>query len=113
MATPRPAAASSSPNAKPLGFSSVLWRLPAAQAAGSSRFIGQPMKIILVGAEGDVGRSAYNELSTRHEIITVGRSTGQIRVDISDRSSIDVMYKQAGRNDALMCAAGEVHFGPL
>jgi NADP-dependent 3-hydroxy acid dehydrogenase YdfG len=71
------------------------------------------MKIIMVGSEGDVGRAAYAELSTRHEIITVGRSSGDIRADISDRSSIEAMYERVGNADAVVSAAGAVHFGPL
>ena len=71
------------------------------------------MKIILVGANGDIGRAAFAELSTRHEIISVGRNSGDIQVDISDRSSIEQMYCSTGQIDAVISTAGEVHFGPL
>jgi len=46
------------------------------------------MKIILIGASGDIGKAALSELSTRHEIITVGRNSGDIKADIADRDSI-------------------------
>lgn len=71
------------------------------------------MKIIVIGASGDVGRAACDELSSRHEIIKVGRSSGDIHADISDRASIEAMYRQAGKVDAVVSTAGEVHFGAL
>ncbi|WP_282607034.1 short chain dehydrogenase [Pelagibius sp. Alg239-R121] len=71
------------------------------------------MKIIAVGAEGDIGRAAYGELSTRHEIIKVGRNSGDIHADIADRASIEAMYRKVGKVDAVVSTAGAVHFGPL
>ena len=69
------------------------------------------MKIIVIGAEGDVGRAACDALSARHEIIRAGRTSGDIQVDITDRTSIDAMYKNAGKIDAVVTSVGEVHFG--
>ncbi|WMS43264.1 NAD-dependent epimerase/dehydratase family protein [Acuticoccus sp. MNP-M23] len=71
------------------------------------------MKIIVVGASGDIGRAACEELGARHDLIRVGRSSGDIQVDMSDRASIDAMYARAGRVDAVVSTAGDVHFGPL
>lgn len=71
------------------------------------------MRIILIGASGVVGRAACGELGKRHEIIEAGRSSGDVRVDITDRDSIDAMYRQTGRVDAVVCAFGSVHFAPL
>ncbi|GAB2185992.1 short chain dehydrogenase [Roseibium sp. LAB1] len=71
------------------------------------------MKIIIVGAAGAIGQAACAELSTRHEIITAGRSAGDIKVDLADEESIDAMYAEAGLVDAVICAAGEVAFGRL
>jgi NAD(P)-dependent dehydrogenase (short-subunit alcohol dehydrogenase family) len=71
------------------------------------------MKIIIIGAEGDVGQVASNALQTRHEVIKAGRSGGDIRVDIGDRASIVAMYKELGSIDAVVCTAGNVHFGAL
>lgn len=67
----------------------------------------------MIGAEGDIGQVVCAELSARHEIIKVGRNSGDIRADISDRASIEAMYQKAGKVDAVMSAAGAVHFGPL
>lgn len=71
------------------------------------------MKIILIGASGDVGQAAYDELSRRHNVVCAGRSTGDVTVDIGDRHSIEAMYDTVGAFDAVVCAAGHVHFAPL
>lgn len=71
------------------------------------------MKIIIVGAEGDIGNAACSELAVRHDIIKVGRTSGELQVDLSDRSSIETLYEKTGKVDAVVCTAGVVHFGPL
>jgi len=71
------------------------------------------MKIILVGAAGDVGKAAYDALSGRHEIITAGRSSGDVKVDLASPESIGAMYREVGPVDAVISAAGEVEFGLL
>jgi len=71
------------------------------------------VKIVLVGASGTVGRAIINELSDRHEIVRVGRSGGDAQVDITSEDSIKEMYEKTGAFDALVCAAGDAHFGPL
>jgi len=71
------------------------------------------MKIVVIGAHGDIGNAACAELAERHEVITAGRSSGDIRVDITKRASIDEMYRKTGKIDAVVSAVGDVHFGPL
>ncbi len=71
------------------------------------------MKIIIVGAGGAVGKPALDELSRRHEIISVGRSSGDIQADIEDVESIRAMYAATGQVDAVVCAVGHGHFGPV
>ncbi|MGL4236682.1 short chain dehydrogenase [Tabrizicola sp.] len=71
------------------------------------------MKIIVVGAEGDVGRAVCAELSGRHEIIRVGRTSGDVQADLADRSSIEAMYRRIGKVGAVVSAAGSVHFAAL
>ncbi len=71
------------------------------------------MKIIVIGAHGDIGRAACAELADRHEVIKAGRNSGDIRVDITERASIDEMYRKTGNVDAVVSAVGDVHFGPL
>lgn len=71
------------------------------------------MRIIIVGAEGDIGRAASEELGKRHDIIRAGRKRGDVLVDMAERASVDAMYDKTGPVDAVVCTAGEVHFGPL
>ena len=71
------------------------------------------MKLIVIGAEGTIGTAACDELAARHEIIKVGRNSGDIHADIADRESIEAMYRETGKVDAVVSAVGSVHFGPL
>jgi NAD(P)-dependent dehydrogenase (short-subunit alcohol dehydrogenase family) len=71
------------------------------------------MRIIIVGAEGDIGKAACNELGTRHDIIKAGRSSGSVQVDLADRASVEAMYNKVGTVDAVISTAGDVHFGAL
>jgi NAD(P)-dependent dehydrogenase (short-subunit alcohol dehydrogenase family) len=71
------------------------------------------MKIIIVGANGTVGKTAVDALSSRHEIITVGKSSGDIQVDIENVDSIRTMYQQVGKVDSVVIAVGHGHFGAV
>ncbi|RQO57662.1 short chain dehydrogenase [Pseudomonas sp. KBW05] len=71
------------------------------------------MKILLIGASGTVGSAIKAELAQRHEVISIGRSSGDFQVDISDSASIRKLFEQTGTFDALVCAAGSVNFVPL
>jgi len=71
------------------------------------------MRILIVGASGIVGRAVLGELGARHDIVTAGRSSGDLRVDITHTESIHAMYEQAGPLDAVVAACGKVKFAPL
>ncbi|QHQ33701.1 short chain dehydrogenase [Algicella marina] len=71
------------------------------------------MKIIVVGASGDIGRVVCEELGSRHDIIRAGRTQGDVLVNMSDRTSVEKMYAEVGDVDAVISTAGDVHFGPL
>lgn len=71
------------------------------------------MKIIVVGANGTLGKAICDELSPGHEIISAGRSAGDVTVDITSPQSIKAMYEQTGSVDAVICAAGDAYFGRL
>ena len=60
-----------------------------------------------------LGRAIVAELSPRHDIISAGSKTGDIRIDIADPASIEAGLKAAGPLDAVACAAGAVNFHPL
>lgn len=71
------------------------------------------MKILLIGASGIIGTAIAGELGQRHEIVSIGRNSGDEQVDISDSASIRKLFERIGRFDALICAAGNVKFAPL
>lgn len=71
------------------------------------------MKIMLVGASGTVGRAVAEELGRRHEILAAGRSSRDVRLDITDPESIRAAFRQVGRVDAVVSAAGSVKFAPF
>jgi NAD(P)-dependent dehydrogenase (short-subunit alcohol dehydrogenase family) len=72
------------------------------------------MKIVLVGAGGIIGKRVQEALAgAGHEIVKVGRKSGDFQVDIQDRESIRQLYQAVGSFDAVANAAGEVVFAPL
>ena len=71
------------------------------------------LRILLIGASGTLGRAVEAELEPRHEVITAGRNSGSIRIDLTNVASIQSALKQAGELDAVISAAGTVTFAPL
>lgn len=71
------------------------------------------MKIVVVGATGTIGKAVVAALAGRHEVVKVGKRGGDRQVDITDSESIRRLFERIGRFDALVCAAGKVHFGEL
>jgi NAD(P)-dependent dehydrogenase (short-subunit alcohol dehydrogenase family) len=71
------------------------------------------MKVIIIGAGGTLGKAVDRELSARHEVVRVGHSSGDLRVDISDLRSIEQLYEKIGEFDAVVSATGNLHFGPF
>lgn len=69
------------------------------------------MRILLIGANGLLGRAVRDELASRHDIVGAGRTRGDLKVDITDPRSIEMMYQRLGLVDAVICAAGEVLLG--
>lgn len=71
------------------------------------------MKIIIVGAGGDIGQAACRELAARHEIVAVGRTSGDYQVDIANMEAVKTLYRDIGRFDAVVSCAGDATFAPL
>ena len=71
------------------------------------------MRILLVGAAGTVGRAAAQALSSRHDIVKVGRSSGEVTADLMNEDQVRAMYAKVGKVDAVVACAGHVHFGPV
>lgn len=73
------------------------------------------MKIVIIGAGGDVGRSVADELARggKHEIIRVGRTQGDYQVDIASDDSVAALFKKIGQIDAIIATAGTVILAPI
>ena len=71
------------------------------------------MKIMVVGASGDIGKVACETLGSRHDIITVGRSVGMHRVDMSDLNEVNALFREVGVVDAVVSCEGDAAFALL
>jgi NAD(P)-dependent dehydrogenase (short-subunit alcohol dehydrogenase family) len=71
------------------------------------------MTVILIGATGTIGAAVHDALSTNHEVVGVGRSSGDVHADLSDPDSIQALYDEVDDFDAVVCAAGNAAFNPL
>lgn len=70
-------------------------------------------KILLIGATGAIGQAVAKNLGARHQLVTAGRSSGDHRVDLTSDSSVAALLDKVGKVDAIISAAGNLHFGPL
>ncbi|MBW5486407.1 short chain dehydrogenase [Streptomyces bambusae] len=72
------------------------------------------MKVLLIGANGTLGRAVHAALAERgHDVVTASRTGADLYVDITDPDSIRALYEQAGPVDAVANAAGWVPWRPL
>ncbi|MBZ4018313.1 short chain dehydrogenase [Streptomyces purpurogeneiscleroticus] len=70
--------------------------------------------ILLIGASGTLGSAVHRTLTDRgHKVRTVGRTSGDLRFDITDPAQITALYEAAGPLDAVVGAAGSAPFKPL
>jgi NAD(P)-dependent dehydrogenase (short-subunit alcohol dehydrogenase family) len=69
------------------------------------------MRILLVGATGTLGTAVAKALGDRgHHVITVGRTGGDIRADVTDPDQTARVFAQVGDLDAVASAAGDVPY---
>lgn len=68
------------------------------------------MKILVIGANGTVGQKIVAALKDKHSVISAGRKSGDITVDITDAKSIEKMFAAVPDLDGVICAAGTVRF---
>jgi len=71
------------------------------------------MRVMIVGASGTIGRAVAAELAPRHEIVAAGRTSGDVKIDITDPKSIRAAFQKAGKIDAVVSVAGHVKFAPF
>lgn len=71
------------------------------------------MRVIVIGAAGTIGKAVVEALSGRHEVVRVGRTSGEYQVDYTSRESIERLFRETGPFDALVGLAGGAAFKPL
>jgi NAD(P)-dependent dehydrogenase (short-subunit alcohol dehydrogenase family) len=71
------------------------------------------MRIVVVGATGTIGSAVVAALSAQHDVVSVGHTSGAIRVDLASIESIIQLFRTVEAFDALVCAAGRAAFGSL
>lgn len=64
------------------------------------------MKIVVIGGNGTIGKTAAQALSKKHEVITAGRNSGDMHVNIDDAESIKALFEELGQVDAIVNCAG-------
>jgi nucleoside-diphosphate-sugar epimerase len=71
------------------------------------------MRVIVVGT-GTVGSAVGKTLKEHgHEVVSMGRNSGDYQADISDIASLEKRFANLGPFDAVANAAGDVFLGRL
>jgi NAD(P)-dependent dehydrogenase (short-subunit alcohol dehydrogenase family) len=71
------------------------------------------MRVVVVGT-GTVGAAVAEVLrEARHEVVSVSRTGGDFRADVTDRGSLAALFARIGAFDAVASAAGDVFPAPL
>lgn len=71
------------------------------------------MKLLIIGGNGTIGKKVASHFTQKHEIIIAGRNSGDVTVDITDATSIEAMFNNVGKLDAVLCIAGEAKWAPF
>ena len=71
------------------------------------------MRILVIGGSGTIGRKVVAGLNGKHEVLTAGRKSGDVQVQIEDSGSIFSMYASIGKLDAVVSIAGEAKWASL
>ena len=71
------------------------------------------MRVLVVGASGTIGRAIVTELENRHDVVSAGRTSGAVRLDITVEESIRSTFEKFGSVDAVVSASGSVKFAPF
>jgi NAD(P)-dependent dehydrogenase (short-subunit alcohol dehydrogenase family) len=69
------------------------------------------MRVVVIGASGTIGKAVVQALLPRHEIVSVARTRGDYKVDLSSKESLQRLMGTVSPFDAIVCAAGQASFG--
>ena len=65
------------------------------------------MKILVIGGTGTIGTEVASLLKKdNHEVITIGRSSGDIHADIMNKESLEKMFTEVGEIDGIISTCG-------
>lgn len=71
------------------------------------------MRAVVVGT-GTIGSAVRKVLEQHgHEVVSVGRKSGDLQADLSDLASLKALFDRVGQFDAVASAAGDVFPGPF
>lgn len=65
------------------------------------------MRILIIGGNGTIGKKVAKNFDHNHEVIIAGRSSGDVLVDIANSNSIEELFNDIGRVDAIVNIAGD------
>ena len=71
------------------------------------------MRILVVGGTGIIGKAVVELLRKEHEVIAIGKNSGDYQVDIEDKSSIEKMFEDFKDVDGVISTTGMASFAPL
>lgn len=71
------------------------------------------MKILVVGGTGIIGKAIVELLKGEHEVIAVGKNSGDYQIDIEDKASITKMFEDFKDIDGVISTTGMAMLAPL
>ena len=71
------------------------------------------MRILVIGATGNIGSALVRELGPRHVVIAASHARSELKVDLSNTESIRGLFQKVGSVDAVVSATGIAAYGPL
>ncbi|WP_435579901.1 short chain dehydrogenase [Gilvibacter sp.] len=65
------------------------------------------MKVVVIGGNGTIGSHVVTALKQAHEVVVVGRNSGDLQVDMASEADLKQLFKTTGTVDAVVVTAGD------